>query len=140
MQQPSRRDFLKLMATYIAGLAGLLGGYGMARFMSFQSEQGQSTEFDLGPADAFAVNSKKVVTEIPAIIARDAGGFTAMSLQCTHLGCTVEESADGFACPCHGSRYDSTGVVTRGPATRALPHLRTEVSAGGHLIVHKDEA
>jgi cytochrome b6-f complex iron-sulfur subunit len=42
---------------------------------------------------------------------------------CTHLGCTVEWKADvkHFVCPCHGSEYDATGQVTKGPANRALP-------------------
>jgi ubiquinol-cytochrome c reductase iron-sulfur subunit len=38
---------------------------------------------------------------------------------CTHLGCIpafTEGNFTGFLCPCHGSEYDTTGRVTRGPA------------------------
>ena len=38
---------------------------------------------------------------------------------CTHLGCIpafTEGSFTGFLCPCHGSEYDTTGRVVRGPA------------------------
>jgi ubiquinol-cytochrome c reductase iron-sulfur subunit len=38
---------------------------------------------------------------------------------CTHLGCIPiahEGDYDGFFCPCHGSQYDSSGRVRRGPA------------------------
>lgn len=35
---------------------------------------------------------------------------------CTHLGCVPTESSYGWLCPCHGSKYDMSGRVTRGPA------------------------
>ena len=38
---------------------------------------------------------------------------------CTHLGCIPiahEGDYDGFFCPCHGSQYDSSGRIRRGPA------------------------
>lgn len=43
---------------------------------------------------------------------------------CTHLGCIPiahEGEYDGFFCPCHGSQYDSSGRVRRGPAPLNLP-------------------
>ncbi len=46
----------------------------------------------------------------------------AISAVCTHLGCAVnwDQSEQAFVCPCHGSRYDALGQVTRGPAPRDL--------------------
>jgi len=38
---------------------------------------------------------------------------------CTHLGCIPlanQGEYDGWFCPCHGSQYDSSGRVRRGPA------------------------
>ena len=38
---------------------------------------------------------------------------------CTHLGCIPlahEGEYDGWFCPCHGSQYDSSGRIRRGPA------------------------
>lgn len=38
---------------------------------------------------------------------------------CTHLGCVPlghMGDYDGWFCPCHGSQYDSSGRVRRGPA------------------------
>lgn len=55
--------------------------------------------------------------------------FTALNAICTHEGCIVS-GIDGavFVCPCHGSRYDHTGAVVRGPAPAALPRLTTAFS------------
>jgi len=38
---------------------------------------------------------------------------------CTHLGCIPlahQGDFDGYFCPCHGSQYDSSGRIRRGPA------------------------
>jgi ubiquinol-cytochrome c reductase iron-sulfur subunit len=48
---------------------------------------------------------------------------------CTHLGCVPLGSApgepkgefDGWFCPCHGSHYDSSGRIRKGPAPLNLP-------------------
>ncbi len=43
---------------------------------------------------------------------------------CTHLGCVpLGEAGDfgGWFCPCHGSHYDTSGRIRRGPAPRNLP-------------------
>ena len=52
------------------------------------------------------------------------GGFLALSIKCTHLGCSVmwDESQEAFVCPCHASRFDMTGEAINPPATRALDH------------------
>jgi len=48
---------------------------------------------------------------------------------CTHLGCVVPWNAaeNKFKCPCHGSQYDSTGKVVRGPAPLSLALVHTNV-------------
>lgn len=43
---------------------------------------------------------------------------------CTHLGCVpLGEQGDfgGWFCPCHGSHYDTSGRIRKGPAPRNLP-------------------
>jgi len=38
---------------------------------------------------------------------------------CTHLGCVpIANSGDfgGYYCPCHGSHYDASGRIRKGPA------------------------
>ena len=49
-----------------------------------------------------------------------------------HLGCVVpwNKAANKFMCPCHGSQYDETGKVVRGPAPLSLALAHIEDNAG----------
>lgn len=56
---------------------------------------------------------------------------------CTHLGCVPISGAGdygGWFCPCHGSHYDTSGRIRRGPAplNLELPPYKLE---GGKLLV-----
>ncbi len=53
----------------------------------------------------------------------EAGQWLVMMGVCTHLGCVPLDDAgdfDGWFCPCHGSHYDTSGRIRRGPAPENL--------------------
>ena len=62
-------------------------------------------------------------TQLTVVTQPTAGEFKAFSAVCTHMGCTVNQIADGrIDCPCHGSEYSITdGAVLAGPAPKPLP-------------------
>jgi cytochrome b6-f complex iron-sulfur subunit len=136
MRNINRRDFLKLSTTGLLTASGLLGLGAMLRFMGYETESAVKTEFDLGDASAYPVGSRTILPDIPAMLIHTESGFQAVSLVCTHLGCTVERTAGGFSCPCHGSLYSDDGNVVRGPAQEPLPALRVEQNAQGQLTLH----
>lgn len=138
MKKLTRRDFLKVVTTALLTTSGLLGLGGLMRFLDFETEPPRKTEFDIGPASDFPVGSRTVLIEIPAVLFHRQNKFAALSLTCTHLGCTVEQKPEGFECPCHGSQYSQDGKVLRGPARQALKTLRTEVNKDNHLIIYTD--
>jgi len=138
MPDLSRRDFLKLATTSLLTISGLLGLTALLRFLDYQTEPAPKTEFDLGLASNYPIGSHSFIPDIPAVLIHNGNGFSALSLVCTHLGCTVEQNNNGFACPCHGSLYDANGIVLRGPAQRSLQVLRIESAPDGHLILHTD--
>ena len=55
---------------------------------------------------------------------------------CTHLGCVVpwNASENKFMCPCHGSQYDSTGKVVRGPAPLSLALAHAKVTEDDKVV------
>ncbi len=58
-------------------------------------------------------------------------GFTALTAICTHQVCTITGfSGQEFVCPCHGSRFGTSGAVLNGPAPRALRSFATQFTNG----------
>lgn len=59
----------------------------------------------------------------------EAGEWLVMIGVCTHLGCVplgnagdyTAGGAGGWFCPCHGSHYDTSGRIRKGPAPENLP-------------------
>jgi nitrite reductase/ring-hydroxylating ferredoxin subunit len=131
----SRRDFIKLSTNALFGLGGLLGLGGLIRYFNYYPPEAP-VEFDLGEIATYPVGSRTVRSDIPAVIYNRDGEITAHSLVCTHLGCTLAESASGFDCPCHGSQFDENGNVLAGPAQKPLKNLRVEILEGGKLKLH----
>jgi len=132
----TRRDFLKLATNTVLGLGGALTIGGLLRFFGYAADPPPPAEYNIGPAKDLPARTSVVIPSIPAYVRHNENDYTAFSLKCTHLGCTVEKKGDSFECPCHGSRYDNNGGLTRGPATRRLKELRVEENENGDLIVY----
>lgn len=68
------------------------------------------------PADASAADENRSLDE--------AGEWLVMIGVCTHLGCVPIGNGSGefggWFCPCHGSHYDTSGRIRKGPAPRNL--------------------
>ncbi|HRO12532.1 ubiquinol-cytochrome c reductase iron-sulfur subunit [Amaricoccus sp.] len=67
------------------------------------------------PADAAATDEDRALDE--------TGEWLLMTGVCTHLGCVpIGEAGDfgGWFCPCHGSHYDTSGRIRKGPAPENL--------------------
>ena len=78
----------------------------------------------LTATSAIPVGGGKIFTAQTTVVTQpSAGEFKVFSAVCTHMGCIVNQIADGrIDCPCHGSEYSITdGAVLAGPAPKPLP-------------------
>jgi cytochrome b6-f complex iron-sulfur subunit len=88
---------------------------------------------EAGPVDSFEPGSVSAFMGGRFYLARQKdGGFIALSLRCTHLGCSIswEGSKNRFICPCHSSAFDIGGEVLNPPAARALDYYPVLIENG----------
>ncbi|CUU08498.1 cytochrome b6-f complex iron-sulfur subunit [Candidatus Thermokryptus mobilis] len=86
----------------------------------------------VGGFKTFTVNSTPII-----VFRTGQTTFKALSLICTHQGCTVNwvNSSMQFQCPCHGSKFDKDGNVIQGPASKNLQSYRTEYKSDTDEVV-----
>lgn len=56
---------------------------------------------------------------------------------CTHMGCVPNKEGTGWACHCHGSQFDDSGRVTRGPAPKNLEVPPYRFVAENKIVIGK---
>jgi Rieske Fe-S protein len=120
----TRRDFFGL-AWKGLGILAAVEVLGMIISFIFSGKNKNSAPpkqlLEAGPVDSFAKNSVCAFMGGRFYLARQQdGGFIALSLRCTHLGCSInwEENKKRFICPCHSSAFDISGEVLNPPASR----------------------
>jgi len=89
--------------------------------------------YDAGKVDSFLPNTVTVFRGGRFYLARlEDGGFMALSLRCTHLGCSInwEDSKKRFVCPCHSSVFAINGNVENPPAPTALDYFPIKIENG----------
>lgn len=58
------------------------------------------------------------------------GHIEAVTITCTHLGCSLKwnDAETSWDCPCHASRFTSSGAIIEGPATQPLQRVDVDVN------------
>ena len=135
-EEITRRDFFGL-AWKGLGIIAVLEAAGMitAYFFSGKNKMNAVPKqlLEAGPVDSFLPNTVSAFMGGRFYLARQPdGGFIAVSLRCTHLGCSIswEESRKRFICPCHSSAFDISGEVLNPPAARALDYYPVLIENG----------
>jgi len=134
----SRRSLLGWMTG--AGLVGtgLLSAFSNFIFIKPRATYGQPQRFAIGKPEDYPPGTRVALEQRRICVVREGNRIAALSTTCTHLGCIVGLADTGFACPCHGSRFDQDGQVTGGPAPRALPWFKISLAPNGEIEVDKD--
>jgi len=135
-----RRDFLGLGALAAAASALLAAGIGMLRLPKAAVLSSPSKKFRVTLPESLAAGQPFAPPGHSVVLLRDEEGVYAISTVCTHLGCIVKSTPEGFDCPCHGSKFTADGSVVKGPAPRALPWFSVVDAGGGAYIVDESVA
>lgn len=139
-KQMPRREFLTLGATVGVGTAAAaVCGFGLYNYMNPNVTYGTPKKFQISKEDMPDPGEEMLLPEHKVLLRRRRDGeLAAISLICTHLGCTVARTTTGFQCPCHGSQYDSAGEVVGGPAPRTLAWHNISKMPGDQLEIDTD--
>ena len=133
----SRRELLTLGSAFgLMGLAAVGTGGALFKYMFPVVSYGTPQKFLVPIEDLPDVGDELIFDDMKVVLRRQTETeVAAISLVCTHLGCTVNRVETGFQCPCHGSQYDSDGLVVGGPAPKTLPWLEIKSVPGGQLEI-----
>jgi cytochrome b6-f complex iron-sulfur subunit len=129
-----RRDFINKLAI---GTASSVGAISIAAVIS-EIVPPATESFSLlkiGRIDDFPINEFSFIPEKKIYLFRSRSHLRILSAVCTHLGCTINKSENGFDCPCHGSHFDKNGKACSGPASRSLDRLKVNVNKQGLITV-----
>jgi cytochrome b6-f complex iron-sulfur subunit len=139
-KQVSRRGFFQLTLGWIAAMfAACASAVGAVRFLVPNVLFEPSLRFKAGKPDDYPDNSVTFLEDERVFLVRQGNAFRCMSAVCTHLGCTVDRTGQGYHCPCHGSVFDDEGGVKSGPAPRALEWFSVTLSKDNRLLVDKNQ-
>ena len=131
----NRRKFIKRALITVASVEAFFLLKGSVNKINTSSDTAEL--FNAGKATAFENNKLYPFLTGQFFLKRfEDGGFLAMSIKCTHLGCVVNRNSEtgGFNCPCHASQFDKYGEVISAPATRPLDYFPITIVKGELLI------
>jgi ubiquinol-cytochrome c reductase iron-sulfur subunit len=148
-KEVSRRDFIVLTATAVAGVGGAIFAWPAIDSMNPSAEvlslgsievdlspikEGQSitvlwrgkpvfvrhrTAKEIEEANDVNISDLRDPQKDDQRVKKGHEQWLIMIGVCTHLGCVPlgqKGDYDGWFCPCHGSHYDTSGRVRKGPA------------------------
>lgn len=132
----SRREFLNYAWGAAMGVAVVEAG--VASFL-FALPRFKAGEF--GGLFAVGAGSGMPGTDAPPLrnldgqfwLSNEPDGVRALYRVCTHLGCLYEwkDQTFRFECPCHGSKFEKSGVYIEGPAPRSLDQFKMQKLVNG---------
>jgi Rieske Fe-S protein len=150
--EAGRRRFLAGVVTAIQGaigatLAFLLGGAVAAPALGTRRTEwwpaGSLSQLPTGNPVPVTIRVTRedgyrqvVDRQVVFLVRTDDDQVTALSSECTHLGCRVswDASDETLKCPCHGGVFDRTGAVTAGPPPSPLERLETRLDDDQVLV------
>ena len=126
-----RRQFFKTLLGVLGfGIAALRGGIARAKKLALNIDKVPSLS-KVGGSAKVKLAGKEVL-----LIRSAPSEVRGISPKCTHQNCPVKYNAKTgkVDCTCHGSSFDLSGRVLRGPATENLKTYATSLKEGRIII------
>lgn len=137
-----RRAFLQRLYRLVWAIWGMIGLWGVRRYLSpreglgsslggFWIRAGKLEELPPGKSRLIPLGERAIL-----LIRPDEERLVAFSAFCTHLRCGLKWNPETrqILCPCHGARFDLHGNVLQGPPRRPLPRYSVRVQNGTVLV------
>lgn len=124
----SRKDFLTQVGKGAVALAILPA---CISALNACSKAPTNVDFTVDTSTGNLSSNGGYIVKDGVIVARtNTGTFIAVAAACTHEGTDVEYNAasNNFTCPNHGAQFNSTGSVTKGPASSSLKQYKTTLT------------
>jgi len=129
----TRRCLVRL-GWFTAGLVVLGGQLGLLLklFFSPTTSERPKGQVVVGPIERFSVGRVTHFRKSGFLLNRLSTGFRALSQECTHPRCNVNNRPERnmIDCPCHGTQFSLTGAVLAGPAPRPLDRFAATIRDG----------
>lgn len=138
INQPARREFFKktwkiLGLVFVVEIIFFISSMFRSSRISDQSHKKDNWKI-LGNVEDFIPGSVTPfrIHKLFLIRRKEDKGFLAVSLICSHLGCSVvwDDEFNKFQCPCHSSTFDEVGNVLNSPASSALDYYPVFIEGG----------
>jgi cytochrome b6-f complex iron-sulfur subunit len=127
MKLNSRRTFLRIVIAGISAFFVLV--WNKLTLQQLQISSPGKSEFPYN-------KNKEISFPGSFIIVNKNNTPVVFSSHCTHLGCSINKvENDRLVCPCHGSEYDLSGKVVKGPAYKNLQTIPFHISDDGKNII-----
>jgi arsenite oxidase small subunit len=143
----SRKSFIQTIVGF-AALVGFGVVLGSVKIPAASSVPTPSSQAQVASASTPIANTINMQVDSPVyfqypsagyanvLFKRSDGTLEAYSILCTHVCCECSyiASSNVFYCPCHGSVFDTSGKVLRGPAAYPLPSISLTVDSSGNVF------
>jgi len=127
----NRRQFIKsVLGAFGAGIVLVKSGVAFAKKLALPIEKVKALK-NVGGAARVKLSGKEI------LLIRDSdASVTGLSPKCTHQDCYVKYNAKTkkIDCGCHGSSFDLSGKVLKGPATKPLKKYETSLKDGRIIL------
>lgn len=126
-----RRAFVKSCCISAASTSAMAGILSSCSTLYYANATKSGNSYAIAKSEFFYLKKEEIKERSFVLIQNEKLGFpisvyktpegkVASLLKCTHRGCELNVGGGIYACPCHGSEFNTSGNVLEGPAEENL--------------------